>query len=60
MNSRGRRRNGQKFSERLTIMVSEDLRRALDERAIADNRSIGEIARKVLTERLLPQEGEKT
>ena len=59
MTMRGRRREGPKFSERLTIMVSEDLRRALEMKADVEDRSIGEIARKVLIESLMPRVEEK-
>jgi hypothetical protein len=60
MSTRGRRRNGeQKFSERLTIMVSPDLRQALEVKAVEDDRSIGEIARRVLVERLLSRPTEE-
>ena len=59
MTMRGRRREGPKFSERLTIMVSEDLRRALEMKADVEDRSIGEIARKVLIDSLMPRVEEK-
>ena len=59
MITRGRRRNRLKFSERLTIMITPDLRKALETQAIEHDRSIGEVARKVLIEQFLPQEGEK-
>ena len=59
MTLRGRRRNGPKFSERLTIMISQDIRKALERRATEDDRSIGEIARKAFVDYLMPQVQEK-
>lgn len=54
MTLRGRRRQGQKFSERFCIMISRDLRNALERRAMETDRSLGEVARKALSEKLLP------
>jgi len=59
MTERGRRRQGQKLTERVNILVSPELRQALERQAAVDDRSMGDVARKLLVERLLPPVEEK-
>lgn len=56
MTSRGRRPAERKLIERLTITMSERLRRALEAKADETDSPMGEIARKLLEERLLAEE----
>ena len=60
MMSRGPRQQEPKLTERLPIMLSQDLRQALDRRAQSSGRSTGDVARRLLSEQLLPEEREKT
>ena len=53
MSVRGPRRQTPKFSDRLTIMLSRDLRRALERQADESERSMGDVARKLLADQLL-------
>jgi len=54
--SRGRRPAQRKLIERLTITMSERLRKALEQRADELDSPMGEIARKLLEEKLLTEE----
>jgi hypothetical protein len=56
MTARGRRRQARKFSERLTIVMSEALRKALERQADVADRPMAEVARAILSDRLLAEE----
>jgi hypothetical protein len=55
MTYRGRRRQPTKLSERLTIVMSTDLRVALERRSEQLDTPMAEIARKLLMDQLLPK-----
>lgn len=59
MTSRGRRRHPHKLTERLTILMSNDLRKVLERRADENESSMGEVARKLLEGSLLTPKEER-
>ena len=59
MTARGRRRQPHKFTERLTIMMSNDLRKALERRADEIDLPMGEVVRKLLEGSLLQAKEER-